>query len=190
MDIPLHGFLYRLHFPLGQIRGKQYLLFLPTSRKFKPIIDTYPEISIVSPEFLQRSLKNAWRTSPNRWKHPCSTLPRKSPESPLIRPSHQPKILCQNLLDTQLRFLYIQPTRKRVLINSISIQSYPPFWFLWQWSPFHFSGIMTSIKPDWKKYWQNWPVGKPLMPRWFPEWISGIRLTSLGKGKYNGSNVY
>jgi hypothetical protein len=48
---------------------------------------------------------------------PSPPLPLKSPESPLKKPPNKPKILCANSLDTQLPFLYIQATPKRVLIN-------------------------------------------------------------------------
>jgi len=48
---------------------------------------------------------------------PSPPLPRKSPESPLKSPQNKPNILCSNSLDTQLPFLYIQATPKRVLIN-------------------------------------------------------------------------
>ena len=51
-------------------------------------------------------------------KRPLSTSNPKIPRIPAETAPNKPKILCSNSLDTQLPFLYIQPTPKRVLIKS------------------------------------------------------------------------
>ena len=53
---------------------------------------------------------------------PSPPLPQKAPESTLKRPTNEPKILCQNCLDTKIPFRYIQPTPKRIVNNTNAIQ--------------------------------------------------------------------
>jgi len=58
-----------------------------------------------------RSLAEWLKTRPPRFYYP------ENPPPPLKRAPNNPKILCENPLDTQFPFLYISLTSKRVLIK-------------------------------------------------------------------------
>ena len=51
-----------------------------------------------------------------------TSIPKILQSSTQKPPLHKPKILCQNPLDTQFPFSYIQLAQKRVLINIISLE--------------------------------------------------------------------
>jgi hypothetical protein len=57
-----------------------------------------------------------YHASPHETSPPLQLNPD-PPEAPLKWPSNKHKTFCAISLDTQLPFLYIQPTPKRVLIN-------------------------------------------------------------------------